>query len=198
MIEKYEKYLQIIGSSLDKFFEQQKPYIFCKEGCSICCETGSYPLSKIEFDYIMIGYEKLPREIKEKIKENIESIKAEKNNFTQKKEFMHACPFLINKKCSVYNNRAIICRSYGLMSYYDDKDGVQKYKIPCCVDNGLNYSNVYDKKLKTITSKKWEETGIEIEPVSHNIDLFFLHNNETTKHLNLEFGTLKSIIDWFD
>lgn len=197
MIKKYEKYLQMIGLSLDKFFAEQKPYIFCKEGCSICCETGSYPLSKVEFDYIMQGYEALSDDLKAKINKNIEGIKANKIK-SEEKQFMHACPFLIDSKCSVYSHRALICRSYGLMCYYEDEEGNQRYKMPCCVDMGLNYSNVYDAELKTITTKKWLESGIEVEPVSHNVDLSFLRNNPTTKDLNLEFGQFKGIIDWFD
>lgn len=197
MTDKYEKYLEIITTSLNKFFNQQKDYICCKEGCSICCETGTYPLSKIEFDYIMLGYEKLEDNLKEQIRKNIANIKKEKKKAGEK-TFLHACPFLINKNCSIYNNRALICRSYGLMSYYQDKDGIQKYKIPCCVDQGLNYSKVYDKGLKTITTKAWKATGIEIEPVSFNVDLTYLLNNEITQDLELEFGKPDVMANWFD
>ena len=34
MIENYEKYLEFISGKIDGFFEKQKPYIACKEGCS--------------------------------------------------------------------------------------------------------------------------------------------------------------------
>lgn len=196
MIKKYEKYLEIIGDSLNRFFEQQRPYIFCKEGCSICCETGTYPFSKIEFEYLMIGYEKLSDNQKEQVKKNIKHIKKEKKKSGQE-NFLHACPFLLNKKCSIYNHRGIICRTYGLMSYYSTETE-EEYKIPCCVDNGLNYSNVYDKELKTVTSQSWKESGIEIEPVSYNVDLKFLLNNNTTKELSIDFGQPKGIIDWFN
>lgn len=197
MIDKYEKYLEIITPSFNKFFNQQKDYICCKEGCSICCETGTYPITKLEFDYIMLGYEKLDNDQKECIKKNIELLKHEKKK-AGNKTFFHACPFLVNKKCSIYNHRALICRSYGLMSYYKDKDGVQRYKIPCCVDQGLNYSKVYDKDLKTITTKAWKDTGIDVEPVSFNVDLSYLLNNEITQDLGLEFGEPEVMAYWFD
>lgn len=197
MMEYYEKYLEIIDSYLSKFFEQQKPYIFCKEGCSICCETGTYPFLKLEFDYLMIGYEKLPDNIKVQIQKNIKNIKKEKNK-SGEENFFHACPFLLNNKCSVYKYRALICRSYGLMSFYNNKKGEQRYHIPCCVSKGLNYSNVYDKELGIITTEKWKQTGIEVEPVSHNVNLKFLLNNKLTRHLNLELGSQKVLMDWFD
>lgn len=197
MIAAYEKYLEIIDQHLAKFFDQQKPFIFCKEGCSICCETGTYPFSELEFDYLMVGYEKLSQDLKTQIKNKIDSLKEEKLKSKEEK-FFHACPFLVDSKCSVYGNRALICRSYGLMYFYNDKKGEQKYHMPCCVSQGLNYSNVYDKDLGIITTKKWEQTGIETEPVSHNVSLNFLINNELTKHLNLNFGVQKNLLDWFE
>lgn len=197
MIEKYEQYLEQLNGFLKKFFDQQKPYIFCKEGCAICCETGEYPFSELEFQYAMLGYSNLRIEEKNIIKNKVEEIKKDKKNSTDK-SFMHACPFLINKKCSIYEHRGIICRSYGLLSYHTNKSNEQKYNIPCCVDNGLNYSNVYDKEIKMISSKLWEKTGIETEPVSYNIGLKFLLDNTITQKLELKFGDSKALIDWFN
>ena len=196
MIEKYENYLEIIGASLQKFFTQQKPYIFCKEGCSICCETGEYPFSELEYNYAMIGYNQLSEEMKKNIQEKVDEIKKTKEISTEKK-FMHECPFLIEKKCSIYKYRGIICRNYGLVSYSIDKNGETKYQMPCCCMDGLNYSNVYDEESNTFSSKKWEETGIEVEPVSHNVGLNFLLNNNVTQDLELKFGEQKALIDWF-
>lgn len=197
MINAYKKYLEIIGAHLTKFFEQQKPYIFCKEGCSICCETGNYPFSKIEFDYLMLGFEQLPYDVKSQIRENIKRIQKERKKSGDDR-FLHVCPFLINNKCSVYLNRALICRSYGLTSFYNDKDGVQRYRMPCCVSQGLNYSNVYDKDAGTFTTEKWKESGIEAEPISYNVSLTFLLNNKITEHLGLDFGEQKPLMGWFD
>ena len=200
MIEKYEKYLDKINEPLQRFFAQQKPYIFCKEGCAICCETGEYPFSELEFQYAMIGYNALPEKEKNIIQEKVRKIKELKYDSEIKvdsEKFMHECPFLIEKKCSIYKYRGIICRSYGLTYYSIDKEGKTNYNLPCCVDNGLNYSNVYDKKNGTICSKKWAETGIEEEPVSYNVGLNFLLDNEMTKELELEFGKSKALIDWF-
>lgn len=196
MIDKYEKYLEIINRLLEKFFKQQEPYIFCKEGCSICCETGTYPTSELEFEYMMQGYEKLTQDLKDEVKNNIEKLKSEKAVSTES-EFMHACPFLINKKCSIYEHRALICRSYGLMSFCE-RNGEQKYKIPHCARLGLNYHQVLDKETNTISTAMWEKTGIEEEPVSFNLDIHFLHDNQETQKLLLEFGELKCLADWLE
>lgn len=197
MIEKYAKYLDNIDGSLGEFFERQKPYIFCKEGCSICCELGEYPFSELEFQYAMVGYSKLTTEIKTVIQKNVDRIKKAKKEHSDDTKFMHECPFLIDKKCSIYKYRGVICRNHGLMYYTTDKNGKFFYSIPHCVWNGLNYSSVFDKETGTISSAKWKETGIETEPVSYNVGPKFLLDNNTTNVLGLEFGEEKALIDWF-
>ena len=204
MIEKYEKYLVKINGYLEKFFEQQKPYIHCKEGCSLCCENGEYPFSKIEFEYAMIGYQNLSDEEKKIVDENAKELKKKKENAINdakngktKEKFLYVCPFLINNKCSIYSHRGLICRSYGLMFFMQNKEGKLEYKKPYCSELGLNYSNVLDKETSVISSEMWKETGIEEEPLSYNVGLDFLIDNNMTKELGLEFGEQKAIIDWF-
>ena len=55
MIENYLKYLAMLDEKLQKFFISQKPFIFCKPGCSKCCKNAQYPYSKIEFELVKIG-----------------------------------------------------------------------------------------------------------------------------------------------
>lgn len=196
MLELYEKYLENIGKSLDKFFEEQKPYICCTKGCSLCCETGEYPFSELEFKYAMLGYNKLSEEEKNIVINKAAEIKKNKESFAGKK-FLYECPFLINNVCSIYKHRGLICRNHGLAYYSKDKDGETKYLLPHCVNDKLNYYSVYDEKMGTISSEKWAKTGIESEPVSHNVSWEFLTNNETTKTLGIDFGDAKSLIDWF-
>lgn len=204
MIEKYEKYLIKIDGYLEKFFAQQKPYIYCKEGCSYCCESGQYPFTKIEFEYAMLGYQQLNTEQKNLINKNVKELKSRKekaNNKSKKagtkESFLYECPFLINNKCSVYNNRGLICRSYGLMFFMLDENGKLEYKRPYCSEMGLNYSNVIDADTSAICSKMWAETGIKEEPLSFNVGLDFLIDNDITQELELELGEQKAIIDWF-
>lgn len=195
MIEDYKKYLALIEKKLlNKYFEAQKEYIFCKEGCSGCCKSGEYPTSELELMYLMEGYQNLPPDLQAVIAQNSDKIKSHRE---QSGEKLYQCPFLINNKCSVYEHRLIICRTHGLMYYLPSEDGVIRNKIPACCNDGLNYSQVYDSKQKTITSETWGNSGIKAEPVAYNISREVLTNNSVTKELRLEFGESKALIDWF-
>lgn len=196
MLEIYEKYLTNIDKSIQEFFEQQKPYIFCKKGCSLCCEEGTYPFTQLEFEFLMSGYNKLTSEEKNLIRKRIKKIKKEKEASGNKK-FMYRCPFLMKKQCCIYKYRGIICRSHGLMYHTTDKTDKRLYGIPACINNNLNYSNVFDEKTNSISAEKWKKTGIITEPLAYNVNIKFLTNNETTHLLKLEFGEEKSLIDWF-
>lgn len=195
-IEKYEVYLESIEALLKKYFDKQKDYIFCKSGCSRCCEIGEYPFSQIEFDYAMSAYDNLSSEEKALICSNVERIKLKKSE-SNEKVFLHECPFLINKQCSVYSNRGIICRTHGLMFYLESENGESRNKAPECMNMGLNYSQVYDPETKKISLDMWEKSGIETEPVAYNISLKTLLNTNLAKQLGIEFGESRAIIDWF-
>lgn len=201
MIKKYEKYLELIGKNLlQKYFEQQKDYIKCKPGCSHCCEEGQYPFSALEFEYAILGYNLLDENTKNIIQAKVKEVNAEKKleENVNNENFMYECPFLIDKKCSIYNHRGIICRTHGLMFFTTDENGNEKKKIPHCMNLGLNYSNVCDKEKGIISSEMWEKTGIKAEPVAYNLGLKFLLNNELTQALEIEFGEEKMLIDFFE
>jgi len=200
----YKAYLNLIQERmLNKYFEEQKPYIFCKAGCSHCCEKGQYPVTKIELAYLLLGFSRLQDEQKLEIIEKIKNLKQEKLNFEienpdSKEGFMYECPFLKEHKCSVYEFRAVICRTHGLMFFIEDtKDKEPKNKIPFCVHLGLNYSNIYDEETKTLSDEKMKALGIEQEPLAYNLSLKTLFNNDITKNLDFEFGEVKALIDWF-
>lgn len=191
-IQKYRIYLQYLEKKLGEYFKEQSPYIFCKAGCSSCCEKGEYPFTEIEFAYLMIGVQTLNKETFNKIEQNMFEVKQQKQNCKEKK-FLHACPFLVDKKCSLYDYRGIICRSHGLAFFSKDKHIL----VPACVDEGLNYSNVYDFDTKTISSEKYKKTGIEQEPLAHNVGVYYLTDNEITETLGLDFGEIKPMSDFF-
>lgn len=191
-IQKYELYLQFLDKKLKCFFEEQAPYIHCKEGCSFCCEKGEYPFSEIEFAYLMIGVRTLDAETVKLIENNILQIKKQKEKYKSDKPFMYQCPFLINKKCSLYNFRGIICRSHGLAFF--SKEG--KLLVPACVDLGLNYSSVYDFETQTISDEKYKQSGIKQEPLAHNVGIHYLTNNDYLQSIGLDFGEIKPMLDW--
>lgn len=191
-IQKYIVYLKYLDKKLGEIFEEQSPYIFCKEGCSSCCEKGEYPFSEIEFAFLMLGVRELPPDTLAQIEKNMQKIKFDRKNNKEKK-FLYACPFLIDKKCSLYNYRGIICRSHGVAFFSQS----QKLLVPACVDEGLNYSNVYDFEKHMISTEKYQASGIKQEPLAHNVGVHYLTNNEITKAIGIEFGVQKPMCDWF-
>lgn len=162
MNQKYKEFLKDFDSRLENYFNQHESHIHCAAGCSSCCEKGDYPLSQLELEFLMQGYINLDNETKIKVQENIKSMaKGGK------------CPFLIDKKCSIYPHRPIICRVHGLA--YLCRDG--KVKVPFCVNENKNYSDVY------------RNNEIVINPVTENLD---------TPNVLKEFdyGEIRNLYDW--
>lgn len=177
MLKKYERFLKDFDKKLKKYFSQQSEHICCKEGCSGCCEIGDYPFTQLEMMYLMEGFKNLPTETKIQVKNNLMAIK--KNRFST--HLFYKCPFLINKKCSVYKYRGLTCRTFGL-AYLIDKKIV---KVPECANEGLCYSKVYnDGELVT-------------EPVKEDLSLLKITNSQLAKSHKLEFGESRSLVDWF-
>lgn len=160
----YIEFLENLDKKLGEYFNTHKKFIHCKLGCSACCEKGDYPLSKIELEYLMQGYISLNNETKVQVQNNIKKI-----------ETGGACPFLINKKCSIYPYRPIICRVHGLA--YICKDNT--VKLPFCVNNGKNYADVY------------ENGEITINPVLDNLD-----TQNVLK--DFDFGEIRNLVDWLE
>lgn len=157
----YKDFLTNLDARLSEYFKSHADFIHCKKGCSYCCENGDYPLSELELNYLMQGYVKLDNSTKITIQSNIKSMQKGKS-----------CPFLIDKTCSVYTHRPIICRVHGLAYKVNNIS-----KTPYCVKNGLNYSNVFDDKY------------LLTEPIEENLDTQSLLKD-------FEYGEIRNLYDW--
>lgn len=191
--KRYEIFLYTLNKELQKMFDNQAEFIKCKEGCSYCCEKGEYPFSELEFNYLIEGYKQLDSNTKKIIKENIKQINKEKSKNTDK-IFMHKCPFLIDKRCSVYKNRGIICRTFGLLCEHNDG----RLTIPFCHEYGLNYAQLYDKELGQLID---ERDGIKLsktEPAAFRIERDNIMNLSIAKNLNIVWGDSKTMIDFIN
>lgn len=191
--KRYEIFLYTLNKELQKMFDNQAEFIKCKEGCSYCCEKGEYPFSELEFNYLIEGYKQLDSNTKKIIKENIKQINKEKSKNTDK-IFMHKCPFLIDKRCSVYQNRGIICRTFGLLCEHNDG----RLTIPFCHEYGLNYAQLYDKELGQLID---ERDGIKLsktEPAAFRIERDNIMNLSIAKNLNIVWGNSKTMIDFIN
>ena len=193
MFEKYELYLFALNQKLSKFFENQREYICCKEGCAHCCCDGNYLYTSIEAEYLKFGLARLPLKVQSEIQQKILKIKQDKLEWKKDEaDFIYECPFLINNRCCVYSYRGIICRTFGL-AYFDKNN---KTKVPNCVFKGLNYAKVYDPKTKLISTRLFEKEGYKNEPIAFNLSLNFLYKNEVTEYIGIEFGKVKPMVDW--
>lgn len=191
--KRYEIFLYTLNKELQKMFDNQAEFIKCKEGCSYCCEKGEYPFSELEFNYLIEGYKQLDSNTKKIIKENIKQINKKKSKNTDK-IFMHKCPFLIDKRCSVYKNRGIICRTFGLLCEHNDG----RLTIPFCHEYGLNYAQLYDKELGQLID---ERDGIKLsktEPAAFRIERDNIMNLSIAKNLNIVWGDSKTMIDFIN
>ena len=186
----YCLFLDNVNTKLEKFFKKQEPYIFCKEGCSYCCEDGEYPCSELEFSMLKLGFQRMEEDLQQIVIEKTKKLKELKKQ-NPDKVLSCECPFLINKRCSAYIYRPIICRTFGLPFF----DAQNKLKIPFCHELGLNYSNVYDKERNILSDELYKKTGFEQEPVAFNLSLSFLLN-KVGKAMELDFGEERTITDW--
>lgn len=193
MLCNYAVYLEFLNEKLNKFFESQKPYIFCRKGCAKCCKNSQFPYSAIEFRYLLNGALTLDKRIQEKIEANIKELLEKKKNFRGKK-FLYDCPFLIDDVCSVYPYRGVICRTFGLMTNTIN----QKIKAPFCAFKGLNYSNVLNLRKKTISVRKFKKLNTKLEPLGFNISYKYLTCEDYERTFNIKFGESKPVIDWFE
>lgn len=191
--QNYEKYLEFIQGKLNKFFEAQSPYISCTKGCAFCCKNAQFPYSEMEFNYLVYGSLTLDKNIQAQIENNIDKIQ-KKRKENPNDNFKYDCPFLINDSCSVYANRGLVCRTFGLIELGEKN----KVKIPFCHEMGLNYSNVVDKEKKIISEEKYLALNEEKEPLSYNISYKFLTSEKMEENFQVKFGEKKPLIDWFN
>lgn len=183
MLKRYEKFLEELDMELRGYFSEQKEFIKCKKGCTNCCTIGEYPFSRLEAEYLMYGFVKLPHDTKEKIRKNISEIKIQKSNFSGER-FLYNCPFLIDGGCAVYERRGIVCRTFGL-AYLRDNNTV---KVPDCANIGLNYSEVYDAAKGEILLNK---------PIQKDLRTDSILRSKTAEKYELECGEIRPLIDWF-
>lgn len=183
----FEKFLSSVDEDLSKIFEYQKEYLFCKKGCSLCCQRGDYPMSELEFNYLMAGYNLLDENIQNKIKENIKTAKENKND-------SYICPFLIDNSCSVYKYRPFVCRAFGVLT--EDAKGNPCY--PFCATKGLNFSQIYDKENNRLSSDLVEKNNFKIFPKIFRLNNKVIMNLPLAKTLNLDFGKTDEMINFLN
>ena len=184
-IENYETFLDIIMPAIERKFENQKEYLACSKGCSLCCETVNMQFTDTEFEYLMEGYNSLDDDVKNIVKANIETLIKNKGG---------SCPFLINNVCSAYKYRGIICRTFGLLLISDEGD----YNVPFCVHKGLNYAKVFDEDSQKLSADKVKEQGYENDPVFYSLSRSRIFSLQLAKDLGITPKESKTLYEWIE
>lgn len=189
----FKQYLNTIQPFLDNCFENQKEYICCQKGCAHCCKKGAYPYSRLEFNYLMAGFFMMEKKEQQEVIKRINSLKESYKNSENKEKFMYRCPFLSEEDvCTVYDYRGLICRIFGLLK--PDKNG--EIIIPFCESLGLNYSKVYNKDKKMLDDELINDLGYTNTPKAYDLSFKTLMNKDLFKDVKIDFGEIKSLIEW--
>ena len=197
MFEIYKNYLKELDTKLETAFQEQKPYIFCKKGCSDCCSRGEYPMSRFEFLYLIDGCKSLDTNSKSIINARIKKLKKEFQKFSPTKKqpkFEHCCPFLIGNVCSIYSHRALICRTFGLIKTAKTIDGYDIAILPDCIHKGLNYSNVYNPLKNEFDELKIAKINHKFPPTPYDISLQSIYEKMPDK--SIDFSDRKNLIEF--
>ncbi len=198
MLKNYLIYLDYINVKIQQIFEAQKTYICCKKGCAKCCRQARFPYSRIEFEHIYQGLLALAPDIQQQVLGNVDKIIIEKqkhNCENPQEKFLYDCPFLINNECSVYDNRGLICRIFGLLTFVNREE--KELNIPFCAYEGLNYSGVIDKVQNKVSKQKSGNTELSPDVMAYNLDYSTLINEKNAKIFGIEFGEVKPLVEWF-
>lgn len=117
-LKKYRKLRDQIDVKVKELEQKHQKEMMCKAGCSACCRE--YAILPIEFESVKI------------------SLKG-KGQTTYNANFgKEECPFLIDSRCSIYEDRPIICRTHGLpLLFMANED----WELSAC---DLNFTKVPD------------------------------------------------------
>jgi len=197
-LEKYIAYTELLKQKLDLYFSDQKEFLKCKAGCDLCCRNSYYPISELEYKLMKLGIEKLFSEEQKQALNNkaIELLK-ERRAFLKTNpdimQFKYDCPFLINGACGIYNYRALLCRSHGLI--FKDFENPNKMNAPHCMTLGLNYADVYDKETKQLKKEAFLDKSAKSYPKAYDLSYSFMLK-EANADGDVDFGDIRMLFEW--
>ena len=146
---------EVLGYA-DYFVETIKPEIKekpqCKAGCSYCCYLQVH-LSRLELKLILDHVQNLPL-IEQKRVQRVTAVnrqKIENNPHKKRVELKLPCPFLKNRKCTIYKIRPLNCRGYNSLKVSDCKKGFGKEAI--LVQEGNQYIIYYSALLALVETE---------------------------------------------
>ena len=119
LLDCYREYKDLreeIDTTCNQLRKLHKEEMVCKDGCDSCCR--SFKILPVEYH---------------SIKKAINNSDIEINRKAKKGE----CKFLVNKRCTIYSERPIICRTHGYPLVRLNEE-TEAYEVSFCK---LNFSN---------------------------------------------------------
>lgn len=109
----YDVLHEVYQNNTDRYIEEAKEPLACKERCSYCCWL-TVEMPEGEMDYIMNKYldergEEAAYEILRKAKRRLR--KTGDMSREEREATRLPCPFLVEHRCSIYKYRPLSCRS---------------------------------------------------------------------------------------
>ncbi len=101
----YRQLIAQVDSWVRKANDRYGRHVVCRKGCDMCCQRR-FSVFSVEAYWIARAYRQLPARTQHLIREP-----------------RAHCPFLVDHACSIYADRPIICRTYGLPAATSDDDG---------------------------------------------------------------------------
>ena len=114
----YRSLLSRVEQHCGKIHAEFAGQIACRAGCSGCCRHLA--LFPVEAASLVRAVERLPA--------GIRSLLAGRIQWPEN----GMCPLLLDDRCTVYDNRPVICRTHGL-PLLADVDGIKT--VDCCPEN---------------------------------------------------------------
>ena len=177
LLDTYEVSDKMVAEHLKSF-----SCVACANNCSTCCEKPSVPITEPELSGIsLFASEKLLEPLRSRVKKRL-----------QEHEATLECPFLVDKSCSIYFARPLICRQF----YVQNK--------PCAKDEDILSSRPQDiispvKKIAKASSMRLlEYWGAKTKPKKERMfEQGFIPENSRQMH-GYDWKIIARTMDAFD
>ena len=154
-IETYYELRNKIDSLAARLEEMHHNHLSCKMGCDLCC---------MDYSIFPIEFYSIKKALKNK---NIQLNIADKTDNS-------SCVFLKDHKCTIYNERPIICRTHGLPLLYMNEES--EWELSACELNFTNFDMGEFTNENTFPQDKF------------NSELFLLNKKFISKFTEKEYG----------
>ena len=155
----------------------------CPESCNAsCCKHHIIDLYRKEYEKILKNEDK---EIVKILKSS--SIKSELEGCYKSINAVEQCPFLMNSKCRIYENRPEACRIFPFVIFPDVETGFGLTLLLCPMS--VNIIHDYTQWYKSVNSTMYNQLNIiydQYKSIDNNND-FFIQMKEQNLESFIEF-----------